>query len=987
MDDLWDNHGIHQQEQYEPKKSVDQAHSSCAEDVFKYCNEVQQSMLAMHYTHQDQLSKYSQTWGGLRPMELNEIDETGSLSAATKTIISSPAEIALSEKHDILELPKHMLGMVGCNKKGERHNTDKKEGEADNSKILLTTSFQIGAPPSAFNPSSPAARFSSNVMEEKFNELDDNGSVNSNKLQLLSQIKKKQKTRDTICKIPKIDAHQISDEEPCVLRKANNKNNLSISSDGKHVTVTGLGIQNDSKLDSKNVTDGPWVSVYEDLWMATTPKDGYMEENKQHPLDITNEPEFLSTKNNLSVLVCNLDYSVPNELERHNFIDKMEPLIQPNLFPIQDNQQPNAQNLPFARLELKSSIKQNRKSIDSRKSVRFADFCKDDVDDIKTHDSNAAAAISPSSISARFELDSASLLDIPELDTQFSDYVSEIADEKEDSFDGQENPMDFDRCFEEIDRVNKVGGIKVDEKYLELSDHNCKTGSTAETEETFNSTATTAEQMAPLLHCNRDSLCFSGPLIVEDFAQTSVKDNTDDLHFSSPLIMEHAQTEVKDNTNYLCFSGPLIREHFEQAEVKEFVQTDAEDFERMEEEDAGQIEDENKIDLDSLFKLIKDDISKFAANIIRKKLENPKLRAIEEPKLLRENTSLTFLFGDTMEGLAKDYCAPVVEFKKLYFGEEEFAVTKLVKTAWKKKKSATTMYYRQFLNYFWAVTTFSDMRDVKSIEALTEKEAAFFYMAVFLYYSHGQLNNDLSLIIFELTLHLATSEVFGKLSGMRAQKFIIKHTKSNCPETKSPYSSVTRKSYHAVKSWRRFTDMSGFSPGLKCFKWLCRIVTDEKIGPINNARDRLIEYHIKLREEEFDTEKKCIVDDIRRGYFDQPTTCAFPAPDNVDRPTNSFSSRNIKRRSNNEDLIGSTQKKTKRSSNVDGSEATRPSISSEQPQNMDPVKIKVSVKTDTGVIFIRNCHIAMSQKPKKDPPKTPTFAKLNAEIEKFNLEH
>ena len=89
------------------------------------------------------------------------------------------------------------------------------------------------------------------------------------------------------------------------------------------MTVTGLGIQNDSKLDSKNVTDGPWVSVYEDLWMATTPKDGYMEENKQHPLDITNEPEFLSTKNNLSVLVCNLDYSVPNELERHNFIDKM----------------------------------------------------------------------------------------------------------------------------------------------------------------------------------------------------------------------------------------------------------------------------------------------------------------------------------------------------------------------------------------------------------------------------------------------------------------------------------------------------------------------------------------------------------------------------------------------------------------------------------------------------------------------------------------
>ena len=75
---------------------------------------------------------------------------------------------------------------------------DFQEGEADNSKILLTSSFQIGAPPSAFNPSSPAARFSSNVMEEKFNELDDNCSVNSNKLQLLAQVKKKQKTRDTV---------------------------------------------------------------------------------------------------------------------------------------------------------------------------------------------------------------------------------------------------------------------------------------------------------------------------------------------------------------------------------------------------------------------------------------------------------------------------------------------------------------------------------------------------------------------------------------------------------------------------------------------------------------------------------------------------------------------------------------------------------------------------------------------------------------------
>ncbi|EFP08123.1 hypothetical protein CRE_17360 [Caenorhabditis remanei] len=45
---------IHPQDQYEPKQSDDQVNSSYPEDVFNYCNEVDQSMLTMDYTYQEQ---------------------------------------------------------------------------------------------------------------------------------------------------------------------------------------------------------------------------------------------------------------------------------------------------------------------------------------------------------------------------------------------------------------------------------------------------------------------------------------------------------------------------------------------------------------------------------------------------------------------------------------------------------------------------------------------------------------------------------------------------------------------------------------------------------------------------------------------------------------------------------------------------------------------------------------------------------------------
>ncbi|PIC15728.1 hypothetical protein B9Z55_022590 [Caenorhabditis nigoni] len=172
---------------------------------------------------------------------------------------------------------------------------------------------------------------------------------------------------------------------------------------------------------------------------------------------------------------------------------------------------------------------------------------------------------------------------------------------------------------------------------------------------------------------------------------------------------------------------------------------------------------------------------------------------------------------------------------------------------------------QSFLATMWPVSTFSDLRKVKKFECLEEEEYSFYMIAQYIFHAAVPTRHspELSLTILRLVYYLAIRGVLGPFDDAEKRAKKVEYDLYNDrTDLSNSVSGLKTKAGQAIGWLGKFMTNSGFSPGLRCFRWFYRYVTDSTTVLINANKflewDQVIMRHIRFRNEEWKEEQEIL---------------------------------------------------------------------------------------------------------------------------------
>ncbi|ULT80013.1 hypothetical protein L3Y34_010537 [Caenorhabditis briggsae] len=242
--------------------------------------------------------------------------------------------------------------------------------------------------------------------------------------------------------------------------------------------------------------------------------------------------------------------------------------------------------------------------------------------------------------------------------------------------------------------------------------------------------------------------------------------------------------------------------------------------------------------------------------------------------------------GDNNDLLQKAYAGPPTESRLHLYTEDGDANTE--RTIDKSIHNIENHAHRptlsgsdcqSFLAIMWPVSKYSDLRKVKKFECLDEKEYSFYMIAQYIFHAAvpTRHSKELSFTILKLVYLLAIRGVLGPFDNAEKRANMIEYDLFNDRSLHtSSDSSLEEKAGQAIGWLGKFMTNSGFSPGLRCFRWFYRYVTDSTTVLLNANKflewDQVITRHIQFRKEEWDEEQEIL---LKLQNTDEPVDSQF----------------------------------------------------------------------------------------------------------------